>query len=46
MCVQEGSGTMFLPSGDSFSGEWKRGVLAGPVIYAYAANSPWMDPEY
>lgn len=43
---KSGSGTLFLPNGDCFSGEWMEGVLDGPVSYKFAERSPWNDPEY
>jgi hypothetical protein len=43
---KEGSGTMKLSNGDSFQGSWRQGLLDGPVVYKFADNSPWNDPEY
>jgi hypothetical protein len=37
---------MFLANGDSFTGEWRRGLINGPVVYKFAEKSPWNDPEY
>lgn len=46
MNVQEGSGVMFLSTGDSFSGEWRRGLINGPVVFKFHDQSAWNDPEY
>ena len=44
--VQDGSGTLVQGSGDSFSGEWRRGLINGPVVFKFGDKSPWNDPEY
>ena len=49
MCLQgewsqgrrHGTGTIFLPNGDKFTGMFKDGRIAGPVEYAFAEDSPW-----
>jgi hypothetical protein len=46
LILQDGQGTMHLASGDSFTGEWRKGVLHGPVVYKFSETSPWADPEY
>ena len=43
---QDGSGTLVQGSGDSFSGEWRRGLINGPVVFKFGDKSPWNDPEY
>ncbi len=37
---------MLLPNGDSFQGKWHEGLLDGAVVYKFADNSPWNDPDY
>jgi len=44
--LKDGSGTIVLASGDSFTGEWRRGLINGPVVYSFHEKSPWNDPEY
>ena len=44
--LQDGTGTMFLSNGDSFSGSWEQGVIKGAVVYKFGDKSPWNDPEY
>lgn len=37
---------MYLANGDSFTGQWRQGVLDGPVMFKFADNSPWNEAEY
>ncbi len=37
---------MYLSNGDSFAGQWRLGLVDGPVVYKFADKSPWEDPEY
>lgn len=42
---RHGTGTIFLPNGDRFTGLWKDGRIAGPVDYKFAEDSPWASPD-
>lgn len=44
--AQDGSGTLYLSNGDSFTGTWKQGLVDGPVTFKFSEKSPWNDPEY
>ncbi len=42
---RHGTGTVYLPNVDRFTGIWKDGRLAGPVEYTFAEDSPWASPD-
>ena len=42
---RHGMGSIYLPNGDSFSGQWKEGKMAGAVDYRFADDSPWANPD-
>ena len=44
--LKHGKGSMYMKNGDYFEGRWERGKLNGPVVYNFAAESPWNDPAY
>ena len=42
---RHGPGSIYLPNGDSFSGSWKEGKMAGAVDYRFAEDSAWANPD-
>ena len=42
---RHGKGAIALPNGDSFSGVWAEGGMAGPVDYVFAQDSMWANPD-
>lgn len=43
--VKHGTGKMKLSDG-VIEGQWRFGVLDGPVLFKFSEGSPWNDPEY
>ena len=42
---RHGNGSIFLTNGDSFTGMWKEGKMDGPVVYKFADDSVWSNPD-
>lgn len=43
---RHGEGTLTLPNGDTLTGQWEDGRLAGPVDFQFAASNPWANPDF